>query len=556
MLYWAAVINSRKTARWKATGLLLQLSIRQSSIRANVDMVEIEGILLKNKQMLVYVKRKTFLYLFFKPKLMQRVAYLILLIGLFFIKSFGQIPSTALSLWLKTDKGVELNNNKVVLWKDQSGNNHHASSLLVNSPLLVPDQVNGLPAIRFNGLDNSIETSAFQTFPNKRGTISMVVKINGDGKTSGGGYGTLVSTYFNKGVTWQFGVMKELAIYYDGVGTEGFPVVKVPEKKWSIVTISRNSDTTMNLYRDGDLKLSFRIKNNQPDINPLKIASNGRLEVLNGDIAEIIVYNKTLNDAELNTVHKYLEEKYKIQLTVPELKRNNWWLYLLLLVPILYVAVLITKYFSQKNLKRALLKQQEIDKERQRISREMHDDIGAGLTQIAMMSEWAKSKSNNNEKEMNDIAETSRKLVSSMSEIIWSLNPDNKTFNQLTAYLRELVNRQLEYSQIAFNIQFPECEKDIILSNEQRRNILLVTKEIVNNAIKHSGAKNISILMKIQGRLLNCEITDDGVGFDTEKEITGNGLKNIQHRINAMGGKLTITSELEKGSRFFYRVQL
>ena len=488
---------------------------------------------------------------------MQRVAYLLLLTGLFFIKSFGQIPSSGLSLWLKTDEGVELNNNKVILWKDQSGNNRHASSLLVNSPLLVSDQLNGLPTIRFNGVDNSIETSAFQTFANKRGTISIVVKINGDGKTSGGGYGTLVSTYFNKGVTWQFGVIKELAIYYDGVGTEGFPVVEVPEKKWSIVTISRNSDTTMNFYRDGDFKLSFRIKNNQPDSNPLKIASNGRLEVLNGDIAEIIVYNKTLNEAELNTVHKYLEEKYKIQLKVSEPERNNWWLYLLLLVPILYVAVLITKYFSQKKLKRELLKQQEIDKERQRISREMHDDIGAGLTQIAMMSEWAKSKSNNdNGKELNDIAETSRKLVSSMSEIIWSLNPDNKTFNQLTAYLRELVNRQLEYSGIAFNIQFIESAKDITLTNEQRRNILLVTKEIINNAIKHSGAKNISILMEIQDGQLNCEITDDGVGFDTGKEITGNGLKNIQHRINAMGGKLTITSELEKGSRFSYRVQL
>ncbi len=488
--------------------------------------------------------------------MIHRVTYLLLLTVLFVTETIGQLPSDALSLWLKADKDVQSKNDKIVEWKDQSGNNHHASSSLINSPLLMPNQVNGLPAIRFNGLDNSIETSPFQTFPNKRGTISIVVKINGDSKTSGGGYGTLVSTYFNKGVTWQFGVMKELAIYYDGVGTEGFPVAEVPEKKWSIVTISRNTDTTMNFYRDGDFKLSFRIKNNQPDSNPLKIASNGRLEVLNGDIAEIIVYNKTLNEAELIAVHKYLEKKYKIELKVPELERNNWWLYLLLLIPTLYIAVLITKYFSQKNLKRELLKQQEIDKERQRISREMHDDIGAGLTQIAMMSEWAKSKSNNNEKEMNDIAETSRKLVSSMSEIIWSLNPDNKTFNQLTAYLRELVNKQLEYAGIAFNIQFSESAKDITLTNEQRRNILLVTKEIVNNTIKHSGAKNISIFMKIPDGLLTCEITDDGVGFDTRKVFSGNGLKNIQQRINALNGKLEITSDAEKGSRFYYCVQL
>lgn len=488
---------------------------------------------------------------------MKTVIPLLLLTVLFAIQSTGQIPASALSLWLKADKGIEGNNYKVISWSDQSGNNHHASSISSNAPLLIPSQLNGLPCIRFNGLDNSIETVPFQTFPNKRGTISMVVKINGDGKTSGGGYGTLVSTYFNKGITWQFGVMKELAIYYDGVGGEGFPVATVPESKWSILTLSRNSDTTMNFYRDGEFKLSFRIKNNQPGINPVKIASNGRLEVLNGDIAEIIVYGQTLNGIELNTVHTYLEQKYKIKLKVAESAQNNWWLYVILLIPIIYLAVLITKYFSQRKLKRELLKQQEMDKERQRISREMHDDIGAGLTQITMMSEWAKNKSTaGNGKELDDIADTSRRLVSSMSEIIWSLNPDNKTFNQLTAYLREILNRQLEYSGITFTIQMPESGKDIILSNEQRRNILLVTKEIVNNAIKHSGAKNVSIIMEMQKGLLSCEITDDGVGFDPGKTVSGNGLKNIRHRINAMGGKLHISPGQEKGSRFYYSVQL
>ena len=182
------------------------------------------------------------------------------------------------------------------MWKDQSGNNHHAAAVASNAPVLVTDQLNKLPVIRFNGLDNSIETIPFQTFPEKRGTISLVVKLNGPGKTSGAGYGTLVSTYFNKGITWQFGATKQLAVYYDGVGTEGFPVATIPERKWSIITITRASDSTMDFFRDGDFKISFRIQNNQPDINPVKIASNGRLEVLNGDIAEIIIYSKSLDE--------------------------------------------------------------------------------------------------------------------------------------------------------------------------------------------------------------------------------------------------------------------
>ena len=187
----------------------------------------------------------------------------------------------------------------------------------------------------------------------------------------------------------------------------------------------------------------------------------------------------------------------------------------------------------------------------------MHDDIGAGLTQITMMSEWAKSRSNKDTgKELDDIADTSRKLASSMSEMIWSLNPDDKTFNQLIAYLRELLNSQPEYSGKAYTLQLPELAKDIILSNEQRRNILLVTRAIVNNAIKHSDAKNIAVHMEIQQRLLTCEITGDGIGFNTGETFPGNGLKNIGHRINTTNGKPNISSDKEKGSRFYYTVRL
>jgi signal transduction histidine kinase len=531
-------------------------------MRANLDMAgERSFINQQNNQMHYNNKRESFLYLFSETTgIMKIIIPLLLSAVLFAVDSAGQIPKMGLSLWLKADKGVELNNDKVISWKDQSGNNHHASSLSANAPLLIPDQINDLPIIQFNGLDNSIETIPFQTFPEKRGSISIVVKVNGEGKTSGAGYGTLVSTYFNEGVTWQFGVMNELAVYYDGVGTEGFPVATIPQRKWSIITISRNSDTTMNFYRDGDFKLSFLIKNNQPDINPLKIASNGRLEVLNGDIAEIIVYNKTLNTDELNTLHTYLEQKYKIKLKLPEPEKNNWWQYLLLLVPILGIAVLITKHLSQRKLKRKLAeleKQREMDKERQRISREMHDDIGAGLTQITLMSESAKNNfTGNNSKELEDIAETGRKLINSMSEIIWSLNPENKTLGQLTAYLREILHKQLEYSGKTFSIDITDKGEEIVLPREYNRNIFLVTKEIVNNAIKYSQARNIDIIMDLNNDNFYCQIKDDGIGFDIDHIKDGNGLKNIKHRIEELGGKLSILTSSGQGCSFYYTVTL
>lgn len=287
------------------------------------------------------------------------------------------------------------------------------------------------------------------------------------------------------------------------------------------------------------------------------------------------VYSKTLNEVRYNKLPPgnytfkikaangsgiWSKEIYTVQINIHPPFWKTWWFYILAGFLFLAAVIIITRIIFQKKLRKkveALERQREIDKERQRISREMHDDIGAGLTQITLMSEFAKNKNRDeNEKELADIANTSRKLVSNMSEIIWSLNPDNKSLEQLMAYLREQLNKLLEYSGLTYNIALPENGKDILLNNQQRRNILLVTKEIVHNAIKHSGAKKMSIKAIINNGSIEMEIADDGKGFDTEIVYGGNGLKNIRQRVEEMGGELTISSETGKGSRFSYTVFL
>lgn len=404
-----------------------------------------------------------------------------------------------------------------------------------------------------------METVPFQTFPDKRGTVIVALKVAGPGATSGKGYGTFVSTYFNKGVTWQFGAQGPVSIYYDGVGSSGFPVAEMRAGQWSVVTLLRDTDSSMRYLRDAAIDMPFRISNNQPDINPLKIASNGRLEVLNGDIAEIIIYGRELTKSEITGIHSYLEKKYNLTLQRPDSIGHNWWLYALLLLPAFGFVIVITRYIAQRKLKKHLAeleRQREMDKERQRISREMHDDIGAGLTQITLMSESAKNRNSANNKELEDIASTSRKLVNNMSEIIWSLSPENRTLEQLLAYLREQLNKLLEYAGIQYSIELPENGNNILLSNQQRRNILMTTKEIVHNAIKHSAASSIGVKGILKGNILEVEVKDDGMGFDIEKAYSGNGLKNIRHRVEELGGQFHITAETGKGSRFIYTVPL
>ena len=475
----------------------------------------------------------------------------------------GQIPDKGLSLWLKADKGVKVSENKVLSWNDQSGNNYHALTRTTDYPQFIPHALHGLPAIRFNGSNNGMETPSFVSFPDKRGVIFMVVKINGRSNTSGVGVGNLVSTFHGKGTIWQFCASPDKYSYFDGKGAEGFPISASTPTEWSMVTIMRSDDTIMKIYGGGRYEKSFSVSNNQPDFNTLKIAYNGRLggtatdsipEVLNGEIAEIIIYNRALKASELSTVHNYLAEKYGLELRPPPFW-ERWWFYGLLLLLAVAVIIVVLQFINQRKLKKKLAeleRQREVDKERQRISREMHDDIGAGLTQITLMSESVMNKTGNSQKELEDIASTSRKLVSSMSEIIWSLNPENKTLEQLTAYLREQLNKQLEYSGINYDIELPDESKKVLLTNEQLRSILLTTKEIVNNAIKYSGAKNISIKMTLNKSMLACTVEDDGQGFDIGKSYTGNGLKNMRHRIEELGGLLEINSEKGKGSHFRY----
>ncbi len=228
---------------------------------------------------------------------------------------------------------------------------------------------------------------------------------------------------------------------------------------------------------------------------------------------------------------------------------------------ILLISIIAFLLYNRQQLKQKQQQEKNIlkaeNKERKRISREMHDDIGAGLTQITLMSEHARL--NDQSTYVNDlaaIATASRKLVSNMSEIVWSLNPENKTLDMLLAYLREQLNALLEYSAIDFTIEFPESANAVILTNEQKRNILMTTKEIVHNAVKYSKAKNISITASIDKGILKFEIEDNGCGFDTSVISSGNGMKNIKYRIHELAGNLDIRSTTGTGTLFSYSLPI
>jgi len=183
------------------------------------------------------------------------------------------------------------------------------------------------------------------------------------------------------------------------------------------------------------------------------------------------------------------------------------------------------------------------DKERNRISQEIHDDIGSGLTSIRLLSEIAKAKSTSDDsKELEKISETSNILIDKMNEIIWTLNSRNDTLPNLIAYLRHLIVEYFEPLPFQLHIATPDPIPEIKVSGKIRRNILLSVKEALHNIVKHSQATKVNVKF-IADEYFSISITDNGIGFNTSViQSFNNGLLNIKERLSAVGGSCIIST--------------
>ena len=191
--------------------------------------------------------------------------------------------------------------------------------------------------------------------------------------------------------------------------------------------------------------------------------------------------------------------------------------------------------------------------ERNRIARDMHDELGTGLSKINMAQIGAQ-QSIGNEKELQHhltfISKSTTELVKSMGDLIWSLKSEDNTLEQFFAKIRNHSSEFLEEANIDFDINFPEIKNDFELNKEVRHQLFLVIKEALNNALKHSSAKHLKINATLENNIFRLQIADDGKGFDknllTKK---GNGLANMKHRIESTGGEIIIESPPNKGTQ-------
>ncbi|HTV41752.1 MAG TPA: two-component regulator propeller domain-containing protein [Candidatus Sulfotelmatobacter sp.] len=240
-----------------------------------------------------------------------------------------------------------------------------------------------------------------------------------------------------------------------------------------------------------------------------------------------------------------------------------FWFRALMALTVILAAGGMAVYAVRRRMQRklTLLEQQHaIERERGRIARDMHDQIGAGLTQIGLLGEIARRASNKNGDSMSHvdrICDTARELAQTLDEMVWMVNPRNDTLNKLALYLAAYAEEFFKATTVRCLLDIPSGLPSWPLPAEVRHNLFLTAKEAFNNIAKHSHASEARVKISLDDSMLKICIEDDGVGFSVDGAAPSrNGLSNMKDRVREIGGAFDISSEPRKGTRICLRVRI
>lgn len=256
----------------------------------------------------------------------------------------------------------------------------------------------------------------------------------------------------------------------------------------------------------------------------------------------------------------------------PEIRLTYIVAILLIMLLVIFVIFIVITYnrkqllfFKEKQLKESehqnqllqkeLEKQKSIEAERERISHDMHDDLGAGISALKLQAEFLKQRAENDDlkNDIDELLKTSEEMNLSMREMLWSLNSGNDTLGSFIDYSKMYAQNFLKKTKI---LLLTECESvvlETIITTEQRRNLFLCLKEALNNAYKHSQSNQIKLSFIQKDKEFMMKISDNGIGINHEKS-EGNGLRNMKRRMHEQNGHCEVTTE--NGTHLFFRIDL
>ncbi len=271
---------------------------------------------------------------------------------------------------------------------------------------------------------------------------------------------------------------------------------------------------------------------------------------------------------------------YSVTLIITPPFWMTWWFRIIMTVVILFFIIWIIRYFVLKNIKEKTRKMEQetaIERERLRIARDMHDDLGAKVTQISILSELAKrdiEKEKSVETQIEEISTIGKKVVNALDEIVWSVNPKNDNLESLIDYVIQHVEQFLLHTKIKYRLDIPSDIPPVRVLFDIRHNIFMMVQEALTNVVKHSEATEVQIRVAVQESSFIISIKDNGNGFTTASPNTltvvklrndengngkssfSNGLENMKKRIEEIGGSFKINTSPGNGTNIIAEIPL
>ncbi|EEF63394.1 sensor histidine kinase [Pedosphaera parvula] len=259
------------------------------------------------------------------------------------------------------------------------------------------------------------------------------------------------------------------------------------------------------------------------------------------------------------------EEGDTLAFTVMPYFWETWWfkafLGMVTFATLGFVVALVQRQRFQRRLE-GVQRQREMEQERARIARDLHDDLGTSLTRISMLSALANREKTTSEEAKELIQQVrgcAREMVIALDEIVWAVNPKNDSLPGLVSYLGHFAEEFYRPTDIRFRMDIPSQLPTLPLSTESRHNLFLAFKEAINNVARHSSATQVCMRVKILASEFVIQVEDNGHGFEIQNgqsSQTGNGLFNMKRRLEQIGGRAEVQSAPSTGTVITFQAPL
>ena len=236
--------------------------------------------------------------------------------------------------------------------------------------------------------------------------------------------------------------------------------------------------------------------------------------------------------------------------------QQGWFLALLVVI-----CVVVAGFSVRQGLQLAVQARSHklLDRERARIARDIHDDLGAGLTQLTLEGELILRETGRETKthrQVDALCNRGRALLGSLDEVVWAVNPRRDTVQDFAVFVCEHVHSYLGATSLRCRLDVPEEMPATPLDLPARRNLLLAVKEAVRNAARHSQGDEISLQLRVASDQLTVVVADNGRGMPSDEATSRHGMRNMQERLADVGGVCHVASQPGEGSRITFTVPL